>query len=106
MKTMVAILTLVLIVSFAFGQSAELHKAAYSGDVSKAREILQKGVNPDHRDSFGGTALHAAMFQKNMEIVRLLLESQWVNSPRLAAFVIRAKAGIQKKILDSGSSPE
>ena len=74
MKTMFTILTLALIVGSAFGQSAELHKAAYSGDVSKVREILQKGVNPDDRDSFGGTALHAAMFQKNMEIVRLLIE--------------------------------
>ena len=55
-------------------QVGPLRKAAYSGDVSKVREILQKGVNPDDRDSFGGTALHAAMFQKNMEIVRLLLE--------------------------------
>ena len=55
MKTMFAILTLALIVGSAFGQSAELHQAAYSGGVSKVREILQKGVNPDDRDSFGGT---------------------------------------------------
>ncbi len=74
MKMTITFLTLFLIVSTAFGQGAELHKAAYSGDVSKVREILQKGVNPDDRDSFGGTALHAAMFQTNMEIVRLLLE--------------------------------
>jgi ankyrin repeat protein len=74
MKTIFIILTLILFIGFALGQSAELHKAAYSGDVSKVREILQKGVNPDDRDSFGGTALHAAMFQKNMEIVRLLIE--------------------------------
>ena len=74
MKTMFTLLTLALIVGSAFGQSAELHEAAYSGDVSKVREILKKGVDPDDRDSFGGTALHAAMFQKNMEIVRLLIE--------------------------------
>jgi len=74
MKMMITIVTLVLIVGSAFGQSADLHKAAYNGDVTKVREILQKGVNPDDRDSFGGTALHAAMFQKNMQIVRLLLE--------------------------------
>jgi ankyrin repeat protein len=74
MKTMLAILTFALIVGSAFGQSAELHKAAYSGDVGRVREILQKGVHPNERDSFGGTALHAAMFQKNMEIVKLLLE--------------------------------
>jgi hypothetical protein len=31
-------------------------------------------VNPDERDSFGGTALHAAMFQKNPAIITLLIE--------------------------------
>jgi len=60
--------------NFAFGQSAEIHQAAYHGDIDKVRELLQKGVKPDERDSFGGTALHAAMFQKNMEIVKLLLQ--------------------------------
>jgi len=60
--------------NFAFGQSAEIHQAAYHGDINKVRELLQKGVKPDERDSFGGTALHAAMFQKNMEIVKLLLQ--------------------------------
>jgi ankyrin repeat protein len=72
MKTMFAILTLALIVGSSFGQSAELHKAAYSGDVSKVREILQKGVNPDDRDSFGGTALHAAMFHCVTTVDRVL----------------------------------
>jgi ankyrin repeat protein len=65
---------IVLATSFAFGQTAEIHKAAYNGDMGKVRELLKKGVNPDERDSYGGTALHAAMFQKNMEIVKLLLE--------------------------------
>ena len=61
----------------ALGQSAEIHRAAYHGDINKARELLQKGVKPDERDSFGGTALHAAMFQKNMEIVHLLLKNHF-----------------------------
>ena len=59
----------------AFAQNAEIHKAAYNGDIKKVRELLQKGVKPDERDSFGGTALHAAMFQQNMEIVKLLLQN-------------------------------
>ena len=59
----------------AFAQNAEIHKAAYNGDINKVRELLQKGVKPDERDSFGGTALHAAMFQKNMQIVKLLLQN-------------------------------
>ena len=66
-----------LTAGWAFGQSAEIHKAAYNGDINKVHELLKKGVNPDERDSFGGTALHAAMFQKNMEIVKLLLENQF-----------------------------
>jgi ankyrin repeat protein len=57
-----------------YGQNAEIHKAAYNGDIKRVQELLSKGVNPDARDSYGGTALHAAMFQKNMEIVKLLLD--------------------------------
>ena len=48
---------------------------AYNGDTNKVRELLQKGVTPDERDSCRGTALHAAMFQKNMQIVKLLLQN-------------------------------
>jgi len=70
-------LFLLLTAIWAFGQSAEIHKAAYTGDINKVRELLKKGVNPDERDTFGGTALHAAMFQKNMEIVKVLLENQF-----------------------------
>ena len=73
-KTMMVISFLILAASWVFGQSAEIHKAAYNGDIAKVRELLKRGVNPDERDSFGGTALQAAMFQKNMEIVKLLLE--------------------------------
>lgn len=52
----------------------ELHKAAHKGDISRVRELLKAPVDVDARDSFGGTALHAAMFQNNMDIVKLLLE--------------------------------
>ena len=61
----------------AFAQNAEIHRAAYQGDIERVRELLRKGVKPDERDSFGGTALHAAMFQKNMEIVTLLLRNKF-----------------------------
>jgi len=76
-KILLIITFMILTACWAFGQSAEIHKAAYNGDIVKVRELLKKGVNPDERDSFGGTALHAAMFQKNMEIVRLLLENRF-----------------------------
>ena len=51
-----------------------LHKAAHSGNIEEVREILKTKPDPDARDSFGGTALHAAMFQKNMQIVELLID--------------------------------
>lgn len=50
-----------------------LHKAAHNGDIGLVRKLLKNNVAPDARDSFGGTALHAAMFQKNTEIIMLLI---------------------------------
>lgn len=50
-----------------------LHKAVFNGDIKLVRNLLKDNVNPDARDSFGGTALHAAMFQKNTEIIMLLI---------------------------------
>lgn len=58
----------------AFGDDS-LHRAAYNGNIDRVKEILLAGVDPDERDSFGGTALHAAMFQKNTEIVTLLINN-------------------------------
>ncbi len=51
-----------------------LHKAAYAGNIDEVRKILATKPDLDARDSFGGTALHAAMFQKNMQIVELLID--------------------------------
>ncbi len=73
-KAFLIFFLLILSAGSVYGQNAEIHKAAYNGDIKKVQELLRKGVNPDERDSYGGTALHAAMFQKNMEIVKLLLE--------------------------------
>jgi hypothetical protein len=62
-----------------------LHKAAYKGDIELVNKILESNVNPDERDSFGGTALHAAMFQKNTEIITLLISHGFdVNAQGLA----------------------
>ena len=70
-KAFLIFFLLILSAGLVYGQNAEIHKAAYNGDIKKVQELLSKGVNPDERDSYGGTALHAAMFQKNMEIVKL-----------------------------------
>jgi len=53
----------------------QLHKAAHNGDIETVRALLKKQPDPDERDSFGGTALHAAMFQDNLEIIELLLDA-------------------------------
>lgn len=52
-----------------------LHKAAYYGQIEKVKSILKEGINPDDRDSSGGTALHASMFQDNTQIIILLLNA-------------------------------
>ena len=52
----------------------DLELAAYNGEKQKVIDILKTKPDPDHRDGFGGTALHAAMFQKDTSIVVLLLD--------------------------------
>lgn len=48
--------------------------AAYRGDDSMVKEILSAGVDKDVRDALGATALHAAMFQRNLMVVKILLD--------------------------------
>ena len=48
--------------------------AAYKGDEETVRLLLRIGVDKNVRNSFGDTALHVAMFQKNLTVVRLLLD--------------------------------
>ncbi|MDR3200981.1 MAG: ankyrin repeat domain-containing protein [Spirochaetales bacterium] len=51
-------------------------KAVAGGDPVKVKSALEsnKNINVDERDSYGGTALHGAMFIKNAEIVKLLIQ--------------------------------
>jgi len=39
------------------------------------KRILARNVDVDERDEYGGTALHAAMFQENLEVAQLLIEA-------------------------------
>jgi len=48
--------------------------ASYRGDEEAVREILALGADKNVRDEFGDTALHVAMYQKNLTIVKLLLD--------------------------------
>jgi len=56
----------------------DVNRAISSNDVVKLRELLSQNINVDERDSFGGTALHATMFQtQNPEIIQLMLEKDY-----------------------------
>ena len=48
--------------------------ASYRGDDSMVRELLAAGVDKDVRDALGATALHTAMLQSNLVVVKLLLD--------------------------------
>jgi ankyrin repeat protein len=48
--------------------------AAYKGDVEMVKKILATRPDPDVRDDLGGTALHDAIFQDNLEVIKLLLD--------------------------------
>ena len=49
--------------------------ASYAGDEKTVKAILAAGeVDIDVRDALGGTALHAATFQSNLIVIKLLLD--------------------------------
>ena len=48
--------------------------ASYCGDEAMVRKILASGADKNIRDDFGDTALHVAIFQSNLMIVKLLLD--------------------------------
>ncbi len=75
MKKTVLSLVFILFVfnGVALGQQ-ELHKAAHKGDIELVKRLLKNNPDPDERDSFGGTALHAAMFQKNTAVIQILID--------------------------------
>lgn len=78
MKKLIAIAVLfvsVLTVSYRAMSSDTIHLAAYHGSEAEVIELLKLNPNPDARDSYGGTALHAAMFQNNIKIVQLLIDA-------------------------------
>lgn len=69
------LLSLVLLAVTCVFAGDQLHKAAYHGDIDTVRSLLKTTIDPDERDNYGGTALHAAMFQNNVEIIKLLIDA-------------------------------
>jgi len=49
--------------------------AAYIGDIELMKQILETDYDKDIRDTLGGTALHVAIFQDNLEAIKLLLDN-------------------------------
>ena len=47
--------------------------AAYRGDIETMREILAEGADKNIRDALGATALHVAILQPDIAMVKLLL---------------------------------
>jgi hypothetical protein len=52
----------------------ELRRAASAGDLAKVKELLDKGVDVNAANHYGGTALAFACDKGHTEVVRLLLE--------------------------------
>ena len=80
-KFFFVILVFVSSVFFGFAQETEealppqaIIVASYRGDDGMVKELLAAGVDKDVRDALGATALHAAMFQNNLAVVKLLLD--------------------------------
>lgn len=91
----------------------DLELAAYNGEKQKVIDILKTKPDPDHRDSFGGTALHGAMFQKDISIIILLLDYGFDPNAKgtrngytpLHDAVWASNLGAVKILLDRGADP-
>ncbi|HYO13926.1 MAG TPA: ankyrin repeat domain-containing protein [Thermoanaerobaculia bacterium] len=70
------ILLLLLITGAATAQDSgdELRRAASAGDLAKVKELLDKGVDANAANQYGGTALAFACDKGHTEVVKLLLE--------------------------------
>ncbi len=55
------------------GAAANLHLAAYLGDVTKARSLIDGGADVNGKDPDGWTALHHAASQNQREVAKLLI---------------------------------
>lgn len=57
-----------------FYKDTGLHVAAHFGQYSRVVELLKLNPDVDDRDKFGGTVLHAAIWQSDLNVVKVLVE--------------------------------
>jgi ankyrin repeat protein len=55
------------------GAETELHGVAWTGELERARELIDGGADVNHVDSAGETAIHGAAANGNSEMVSFLL---------------------------------
>lgn len=91
-----------------------LHEAVKKRDLKKAKELLEKGANPNAYDDLGETPLIYACLDGNTEMVKLLLEykakpNQYENNitcrNALHCAIYSKKVEIVKLLLDNGANP-
>lgn len=73
------IIFIVVIVGFTivmanFYKDAGLHVAAHFGQYDQVVELLKQNPNVDDRDKFGGTVLHAGVWQSDVRVIQALVE--------------------------------
>ena len=56
-------------------QEADLHRAAYKGNISIIRSLISNNVNLNAENFYGWTALHLATYKGHIEIIKMLIDA-------------------------------
>jgi hypothetical protein len=92
----------------------ELRRAAGAGDVAKVKELLDKGVDVNAANSYGGTALAFACDRGHLEVIKLLLDrganpdtqDTFYKSKPVVWAAQKGHTEIVKLLLDRGVAPD
>jgi len=101
-------------VAFAQDLGDELRHAATTGDVAKVKELLDKGVDANAANPYGGTPLVYACDKGYPEIVKLLLEhganpnlsNNFYGYPAIGWAAQKGNVEIAKLLLDKGAQAD
>lgn len=114
-KTCLALFALLLAgAALAQDPGDELRRAATAGDVAKVKELLDKGVDPNSANRYGGTALSFACDKGQTEVVKLLLDrganpnskDTFYNFTAIGWAAQKGHGEIVKLLLDKGVEPD